>query len=97
MHEELTYLLKNRCEPNEDYDPRPAAPLMKKVNFYFDAYNKETSLAKHMRFSDNKCAGSGMAWKSLYDLVFTMDKDRRDGIMQILEKYDEPVPIVKKT
>jgi hypothetical protein len=74
--------MKEAHDPNEVYDPRPNAQLMKKVNFYYDAYNKETSLSRHMKFSGNEHeCGTRQNWQSLYSLVFTLDKDRREGIM----------------
>lgn len=53
-----------------------------------------------MKFNDDaqqQSLGFGNTWKTFYDLVFTMDKDRREGIMEILDKYDEqPQATVKK-
>ena len=101
IQRELRELLKKPQDPNDtDYDPRPTGNLAKKVNFYFDCYNKETNLARHMKFTDDtqqQSLGFGKTWKTFYDLVFTMDKDRREGIMEILDKYDEqPQATVKK-
>ena len=76
LQRELRELLKKPHDPSAaDYDPRPGPELAKKVNFFYDAYNKETSLARHMKFTDPEpiTLGFGKTWKSFYDLVFTMD------------------------